>query len=266
MRVQCSLIINDNEVYEAIQDLKEQKELNPLLARLVTRYIQDENFRFALDAESEYTPQGDVNCDDRYAEIRDGLMTMDIMLTDAENVFSSGKSTLEECMEQAENLGAIKRDVDKETGTVKQIPLIEAKKQLIAEEEAGDDDMLDIKLIARQLKQVTSRVDTLMSDISELKSKGILNGGGAAVSNEPTVDTTKDVDVEVEDDFDVEVPDTPVTEPDDFETTVNNITEEAEQTDEDEFTFIPDEPVVENKQPQSGEASSDIGDLLGSLF
>lgn len=107
MRVQCSLIINDNEVYEAIQDLKEQKELNPLLARLVTRYIQDENFRFALDAESEYTPQGDVNCDDRYAEIRDGLMTMDIMLTDAENVFSSGKSTLEECMEQAENLGAI---------------------------------------------------------------------------------------------------------------------------------------------------------------
>ena len=258
MRVQCSLIINDNEVYEAIQDLKEQKELNPLLARLITRYIEDENFRLALDADAEYAPEGDVNFDSVYAETRENLATLDILLQDAENVFNDGKSTLEDCMEQAENIGVMKRNVDEETGAVSQVSLIEAKKQLIKEEEAGDDDILDIKFIAKQLQQVTSRVDTIMSDIAMLKSKGII------------ADTAKET-VEDEPVFDEEV--ISEQEPVELGCTDTQPTQEVEEQDTEDFTFVPEdvpEDVPEKEEEpetsQSGEASSDIGDLLSSLF
>ena len=254
MRVQCSLIINDNEVYEAIQDLKEQKELNPLLARLITRYIEDENFRLALDADAEYAPEGDVNFDSVYAETRENLATLDILLQDAENVFNDGKSTLEDCMEQAENIGVMKRNVDEETGAVSQVSLIEAKKQLIKEEEAGDDDMLDIKFIAKQLQQVTSRVDTIMSDIAMLKSKGII------------ADTTKET-VEDEPVFDEEV--ISEQEPVELGCTDTQPTQEVEEQDTEDFTFVQEDVPEKEEEPetsQSGEASSDIGDLLSSLF
>ena len=254
MRVQCSLIINDNEVYEAIQDLKEQKELNPLLARLITRYIEDENFRLALDADAEYAPEGDVNFDSVYAETRENLATLDILLQDAENVFNDGKSTLEDCMEQAENIGVMKRNVDEETGAVSQVSLIEAKQQLIKEEEAGDDDMLDIKFIAKQLQQVTSRVDTIMSDIAMLKSKGII------------ADTTKET-VEDEPVFDEEV--ISEQEPVELGGTDTQPTQEVEEQDTEDFTFVQEDVPEKEEEPetsQSGEASSDIGDLLSSLF
>lgn len=253
MRVQCSLVISDDDVYDGIQSLKEQRLFNEFVSQLVTKYFQDENFRSAFEAEPDEITVNDINCNDEYYNIRERVATMDIMFQDAENLINNAAATFEECMGQVENVrSAMHKKDNKSDTTTEQVPLIEAKRTIYTEEEDGDSDMLDIGLIAKQLEQVSTKVDSVMRDIAQLKQKGYIK-----TSNEQDVEeATEGVSEEStpDEDFSMEIP----------EETSENV--DNEPATEDTLTFLEDDTTETEEEVQLGEARSDMDDLLSSMF
>lgn len=260
MRVQCSLIITDDEVYDVIQDLKEQKELNPLLARLITSYVKgSDEFRRTVNSGVDYVSQEQVSYDDEYRRIREDIMTMDIMLEDAANLFSDSKSTFADYMEQAEDAGIIRNEHNEESQTTS--PKLLEHKKVFREEEDGNTDAVDIKFIAEQLRDVSDKVSILSKDVQQLKDMGVLkesskteeeNDLGVSTQEKPVeLDTPDEPEFpteEPEDDFDVDIP-----------VLEDDIDEEPEFIQEEEPEPVEDVPVA-------GEAADDMGSLLSSLF
>lgn len=263
MRVQCSLIITDDEVYDVIQDLKEQKELNPLLARLITSYVKgSDEFRRTVNSGVDYVSQEQVSYDDEYRRIREDIMTMDIMLEDAANLFSDSKSTFADYMEQAEDAGIIRNEHNEESQTTS--PKLLEHKKVFREEEDGNTDAVDIKFIAEQLRDVSDKVSILSKDVQQLKDMGVLKESSKTEEENDLADlgvSTQEKSVEPDT---PDEPEFPTEEPeDDFDVDIpvleDDIDEEPEFIQEEEPEPVEDVPVA-------GEAADDMGSLLSSLF
>ena len=251
------MLILDDDVCDGIQALKEQRVFNEFVSQLVIKYFQDEKFRLAFETETDEIGVIDVNCNEEYQNIRERVAVMDVMIGDAENLFSDASATFEECMGQVENVRSAMHKNDKKDDTeTAQVPLIEAKKNVYTEEEDGDSDMLDIGLIAKQLEQVSTKVDSVMRDIAQLKQNGYIRTPEEQEVEEPTEGVSEESTPD--EDFSMEVPE---------ETTVETFEEvENEPATEDNLTFLEDDTTETEEEVKLGEARSDMDDLLSSMF
>lgn len=266
MRVQCSLTINDDTVYERIQDLKEAKELNPLLVRLITAYVYgNETLLSALNEDVEYIKPETQDYSTEYEEIKKDLMTMDILLADGENLFSSASDTFEDYVNQATDRGIIK---PKQTERSEESKVVGIPKKVHFEEEAAaDPEMYDIKFIAESLKSVIKKVDSLTKDVNSIKGtatepKAVENDAleETAITHEETSSVHEESVVTHEEVFEG-------TEHTD-ETVTFEVEEPVTEVEEPNFTEEPafvDEPVFESEDTVMGEAASAMSDLLASL-
>ena len=261
MRIQLSLTINDPQVYERCSHLKEAKELNPLVVRLLTAYMNDEEGIFESVSEGiDDAPPEQKDYSTEYDSIRESLAILDIMTQDAGNLFSDSKSTFEDYMDTAVASGIVK-EKETDTGDSTIVPNLDlfAKKPKNSDKEEKTSDMFDFEFVKDMLIKLNKSMSTVQSDVKNLKK--YVNYPGGTNAEESTQGVS---------DEDVTMPDAEVSMTAEPEMSTEAPEFSFEDNEDDGIEFQTEEPALEPEPepstPKSVDARSAIGDLLGSLL
>ena len=267
VRIQLSLTINNPEVYEFCSHLKEARELNSLVLRLLTAYMQDEEGVFnSVGGDIDTSPPEQKDFSSEYDSIRESLQVLDILSQDAENLFSDSSTDFEEYMDAALNKGVVK-ETTTETGDSIVAPNIDLLAKGGRKEKPAD--MFDFDFVKEMLLKINKSMSDVRSDVNNLK-KYVKYPEGADLESASTEETG----------FEGMFEDKGVTPPVTHEETIDSgtgaVSDEMDfgeeptyefDSDSGEVEFNPQEDEqLEASEPKHADASKAIGDLLGSLM
>lgn len=271
MRIQLSLNISDENVVRACQVLKESRELNSLVVKMLTAYTYDQK-----DLTDVYNNTGTVTQEEKdysseYAEIRNSLMVMGVLLDDGQNLFDESTSTFSEYMEQATEKDVYEKETT-DTGGIKITPKLLPSKAGLTERprvDAHGEKQSDYFDPAVFKQEITNTVMNMRNDITEIKEflhmpKGSQGTIGSEIEAIKTVVEERKVNAQEEKPAETvaEVPTDniePAEETKEFGVELESGVQFVAETGDDGVEVKSDEPV-------NGEASSAIDELLSSLF
>lgn len=242
MRVQASLIINDTELFEGIvQPLKESREFNSFLVKLLEAYKEDYNgLRSYFGEASDYSYEDTKDYSDVYSNVAETFAIMDTLVSDGENLLGGAINSFQTCMDKAMEQGIVREEETKDGN--KEIHLaLEAKKRTEEPIKTSEENS-DLRALISEISKLAQKVDSIAIDVENLKRN----------------DTKDNVEFKVTEQKEEVFEETPViNEEVNFEQNFEEDTYKAEE----EVMFVQEE-----QQPVIGEASSAMSDLLGSMF
>lgn len=266
MRLQLSLNISDNEIIKVCKALKETKELNSVVVRLLHAYVYDEKDLSGVytDIPAPFVQQEEKDYSAEYDNIRSSLEMMGILLDDSKNLFADSAETFSDYMEHAMSSGACKAE-ETDTGGIKIIPrLLTDNSAVPAKKLDRHGEPVSEYAELRMMTEGTAReVSALRSDVTSLKKFLKIEGDDGTIKQD--IQEIKEVIAEREKSVAVPTAEESVT----VETVEETVEPKVELDDGVTFEAEPEDDGIElakDDTPVAGEAASDINDLLSSLF
>lgn len=265
-RVQLSLTFeNLDYYYNYVKPVKDNREITPLVMRLLEAYFMDMNVQKAVDAYGledvgiDDMVQGEFN--DALTKAKETLAMMSVLSESAKDVISDGMMNIEDMVSQVDELHSAMGEPqsDSEEANV-DVPRIDISSDKFS---SGDN---------ARLSQLETSVAQLSSDITELKDmfKHLFQTDATQVGSVDLKDSMQSETVDVPNEESNEVEDNlGIFDEDEIEPDVTSSTLDDMQSvvsiEDDTVLQDSGSPVVEDVKPLRRSASDILADITATL-
>ena len=157
-RVQASLIIDDTELYENfILGLKENKELNSLIIKLLSAYYYNQEVQALVEGVELVEDEDILKTNEAFEKIRMTLSMQDYLVSELKSTLSEGVSSMEVLSKTEEKIREVQNMSDRELDS-------HIEENIQKQEEVQQEKDNDSKVVERlgKLEQVVDRVLNLL--------------------------------------------------------------------------------------------------------
>lgn len=157
-RVQASLIIDDTELYENfILGLKENKELNSLIIKLLSAYYYNQEVQALVEGIELVEDEDILKTNEAFEKIRMTLSMQDYLVSELKSTLSEGVSSMEVLSKTEEKIREVQNMSDRELDS-------HIEENIQKQEEVQQEKDNDSKVVERlgKLEQVVDRVLNLL--------------------------------------------------------------------------------------------------------
>lgn len=251
-RVQVSLTFIDDEVFkELVLPLKEGKELNNFIIKLITRYYKDDRISSLIDEDFVEDESEAENREDIYSRMAESLAALEFLAEQGRDTLEDGGDIFESILSGAEESGVMQSgDENNLGGTFSEInhDIISRANQ----EKARIEQKEVVREIPNDTSQSNAEVAELKKEVYEMKEMFMsMQAMMQQLMSGSVVKTTKVQDDEENFDIVTEEP-------------ISLDTSDVESNDFEIDDIFTEEPIEEtSSKPQDG--TNDLLSLIGSL-
>lgn len=267
LRAQASLLFHDKDLYENfIEPLKENKELNSMIVRLLTAYYNMPSVRELVDGVSTdemYDTVESKEQSDLFNDIRQLLSVQSFLYDEVSQTLDDGVSDMEKMMhvnEAVQKSGVVKTE---QTGVGKSISSFLLEKSENLADESHTAEASDSNNLTERVSNLESSLGKIMSILTDMQSNGIK----VSTSQEITPEEPKNMILNSQ----PVVPLTPkeptvekISEP--IPTPTPTVVAEPVILKEKKKEVVPEVTEISQSEDSTDDASDMISDVLADLF